>query len=326
MTRHLAAALALGLVPVAPGADGPRPAAPDGPPLVEARMADGSVVKLTLAQPHLVVVTRFGKLSVPAADVRRLEIGLRTSPEVLRRIEADLADLASEDFPTRERASNDLMGLREHAYHAVRARPPSADKEAARRVADVLDRLSDELTEEERALKTHDTVQTDDSVVHGRVEGATLRARSAILGEVSVPLVELRALRRLAGGVDKGLTLDAAKYGVPGQVWLDTGLEVGPGAVLAVRATGEVDLYPIGREKGAYRTSPAGSTQWGVARGDGHPPGALLGRIGPKGPTFVIGDTFEGRAEATGRLYLRVGGSPWNNVPAGSYKVKVSVR
>ena len=44
--------------------------------LAEVRFADGSVVRMTMLQDQLDVMTRYGKLSVPLADIRRIEFGL----------------------------------------------------------------------------------------------------------------------------------------------------------------------------------------------------------------------------------------------------------
>src|SRR5262249_55632020 len=196
----------------------------------------------------------------------------------------------------------------------------------ARRFTEVLDRLSETLTEEERELRLYDVVRTDELVIHGRVEGPTLKVKSSYFGEAQVALADLRTLRLLAGGSEKELALNAAQYGVPAMVWLDTGVEVNRGDLLVIQATGVVDLYPIGAELGMYKASPAGSRQWGVQAADGQAPGSLVGRIGQKGRPFVIGEKYEGRPGEAGKLYLRVGVSPWNNVPAGEYRIKIARR
>lgn len=57
------------------------------------------------------------------------------------------------------------------------------------------------------------------------------------------------------------------------------------------------------------------------------PSGALVGRIGPGGPPFPVGPELRmPKAGATGRLFLAIAPSSWNNDDCtGGYKVKVKV-
>jgi len=57
---------------------------------------------------------------------------------------------------------------------------------------------------------------------------------------------------------------------------------------------------------------------------DGNPSGMLLGRIGEKGKVFQVGAKYSGTPSESGRLYLRIACSPWNNASTGSYAVKIN--
>ena len=46
------------------------------PKIAEVRFGDGSVVRMTLLQDQLEVMTRYGKLSIPITEIRRVEFGL----------------------------------------------------------------------------------------------------------------------------------------------------------------------------------------------------------------------------------------------------------
>jgi len=291
---------------------------------VEVRLADGSTVRMTLAQSHVEVTTKYGKLAVPVNEIRRIEFALRYPPGVPERIEAAAVNLGSDDFDKREAAAAELLSFQELSYPTLEKLTKSKDREVARRAEEILVVLREKLPEERFRFKTQDTIATDTFTVVGQIEGKTLRAKSQYFGEVTLGLADLRTLRRAGEGGEKELNLDLAKYGVPQIVWLNTGIEVTRDTLLEVRAGGESDLYPIGGERGAYRTNPNGSRQWGMSR-DHRTPGQLLGRIGEKGKEFEIGERFDGTPGAEGRLYLRVGGSPWHNVPAGEYRVKISL-
>src|SRR5260370_21493508 len=114
MFRPLAAALtAVVLVPFAAarpqmGEKTGRPA-PGEPAPPELRFADGSAVRLALLQDQVEVRTKYGKLTVPLAEIRSVEFGLRVPEETTRRLEAASAGLGSEEFREREQASAELL-------------------------------------------------------------------------------------------------------------------------------------------------------------------------------------------------------------------------
>src|SRR5262249_56247493 len=95
---------------------------------------------------------------------------------------------------------------------------------------------------------------------------------------------------------------------------------------LVIQASGEVDMYPLGGYVGQYKTGPNGNMTWGIHPQDGKVSGALIGRVGDGGQEFVVGQRYEGRPGQLGKLYLRVGASPWSNAPSGEYKVTVGTR
>src|ERR1700722_14884467 len=96
---------------------------------VEVRFADDSVVKMILQNGSIDVATRFGKLSVPAQDMRRIELGMRIPEATAKRIEAALANLGNADFKKRDAAVVELIGLRELAYPALLRAARSSDAE-----------------------------------------------------------------------------------------------------------------------------------------------------------------------------------------------------
>jgi hypothetical protein len=52
--------------------------------------------------------------------------------------------------------------------------------------------------------------------------------------------------------------------------------------------------------------------------------GSVVAKIGQNGTPFVIGESYkQGHAPASGRLYLIIAPSNWNNDSVGAYKVKV---
>src|SRR5260370_1421061 len=100
----------------------------------ELRFTDGSAVRMVMLEPAFDVTTRFGKLTVPWAEVRRIEFGLRYPDGVLNKIETAITQLGGPDFKTREAAQAELLRQGElafpHVLKATREGNPEAMKRA----------------------------------------------------------------------------------------------------------------------------------------------------------------------------------------------------
>jgi hypothetical protein len=348
----LAAALAVAGAPAQEkdekSGPGPRPDAN----VVEIRFADDSTVKMVLQHSSIQVATRYGKLTVPVAEMRRIEFGLRIPEDTAKRIDTAIARLGSQDFKQREAAGAELLELRELAYPALQQAARSADVEVARRAKDALKTLTDTVPAEKLNLPPHDTVVAREFTIVGQVEVPALKVRTPYFGETSLKLADLRSLRWVGDERETKVAVDAAKYGGQQEAWLDTGIEVRAGANLLIAAAGTVDLRPVPGEAGTYVASPDGLSQrmgraaaaaagfGGVANrggggfGGGGPggvafgpylPGALVGRVGENGKMFVVGSRFDGTATEEGKLYLRIVPFPGSPESSGTYNVRVNV-
>jgi hypothetical protein len=317
---------------------------------VEVRFADDSTVKMVLQHAEIEVVTRYGKLTVPVGEMRRIEFGLRIPEETTRRIEAAVARLGSAEFKQRDAASAELLGMRELAYPALQQAARSSDPEVARRAKDALKSLADTVPIERVQLPRHDTVVTADFTIIGQIETPALKARTPYFGETSLKLAEMRTIRFLGNDRETKVAVDAARFGGQQEAWMDTGIDVRVGGALQIAASGTVDLRPVPGEAGQYVTGPDGLRNLGgrqpafppgaggpVAfqgaaggRGPGRQPGgqqypgALVGRIGELGRVFVVGSRYEGAATEDGKLYLRIVPSPINAESSGNYEVRVT--
>jgi hypothetical protein len=295
---------------------------PGKPPEVEVRFADGSNVRMVLVQEHLDVATRYGKLTIPLQEIRRIDFGLHLPEGVGKKVEDAVKRLGSESFKDREAASQELVDLGAYAYPAVQNALKSTDLEVAQRAAEVIKRLREKVPADELRLPASDRVQTVEFPVTGRLVSPTIRARSAYFGDVQLKLAELRSIRWTTIPAEVEVTVDAAKHGSPNSPWLDTGVEVSADGGLVVAASGQVDLWPA--TPGQYMTGPTGYKGGGQA--GAYAGGTLLGRVGENGKVFVIGERYEGTPNLAGKLYLLIAPSPWNNVSAGSYTAKIAGR
>jgi hypothetical protein len=333
-------AVACTVVGICFGQDKPSKTEPARPDVntIEVRFADDSLVKMTLQNPSIEVATRYGKLVVPVEDMRRIELGLRIPEATAKRIEAAIAALGSANFQKREAAGAELVSLRELAYPALQRAARSKDPEVTRRAEQAIKSLAEKIPAEKLHLPQHDTVVTSEFTIVGQVESAKLKARSSYFGETSLNLGEIRSVRWLANGRESKLVVDAARYGGQQEVWMDTNIEIRPGMSLQISATGNVDLMP--NQPGNMVVNADGLNQRGAAnfgnvaqmaaKGRGGRVaqqqvfGSLVGRIGDRGRTFLVGSRYESPVAEDGKLYLRIMPSPYGTESSGSYDVHVN--
>ena len=110
-------------------------------PAVEVRLADGSVLKLTLREDKFNVATEFGKLAIPVADVSRIEFATRIANDVAKRIKAAVAKLGSDVFSEREQASKELLKIGVPAYAALKEALKSDDQEVKRHAEELVSKI-----------------------------------------------------------------------------------------------------------------------------------------------------------------------------------------
>jgi hypothetical protein len=328
----------------------PKTTKSDGPPEFEVVFVDDSKLKVVILEPSVTVATRYGKLTVPMAELRRVDVGFRYPDGVEAKVEAAVASLGSASFREREDAERALVGFGEYAVPAVKRAVANPDPEVARRAEAVLKRLTAKLPEERLTVRDYDIVKAAEFEIRGRIETPAVKARTKQFGEIAMRFGEVRSVRALSGGLTSAeLDLDSAKYARQGwAAWMDTGIDVSADDTLDIACTGRIDQwiqtpgqYMSGPDgTGAVVAGPAGGMAApGMARrlppGGGFPPGAgfggwrsgsVVGRVGSNGEPFVVGSAYkQSKAPGTGRLYLIVAPSNWNNDSAGSYKVKVKV-
>jgi LCCL domain len=183
-----------------PGQVDPKPGKPVEPGAVEARFADGSTLKLTLKDEKLELTTAYGKLSIPVADVRRIDFGTRIPDDVAKKVDAAIANLASDNFQTREDASALLLKLAEKAYPALLENSKKkSDAEVKRRVETILEKIRATAPAELLEVRNADVVYTVDSKITGHLEGEAFKATTTLFGDVRMKLADVRSLRSLAG-------------------------------------------------------------------------------------------------------------------------------
>lgn len=167
---------------------------------VEVRFTDQSVLKLTILEERIDFKTEYGKLSIPVADVKRIEFGMRIPDDVQKRIEAAILDLGNSQFRRREAAGAILLGLREKAYAAVVKATKNQDMEIASRADELVKKFKEAVPAEMLALKDFDVIHTESSKIAGRIEASSLRANTIQFGDVQLRLADVYSM--VARGVE----------------------------------------------------------------------------------------------------------------------------
>lgn len=299
----------------------------------EVQFANGSTVRLSILQDRIDVLTRYGRLAVPLAEVQRVEFGVHLPAEVARRVEAAIVKLGSSQYAEREEGGRELTALGARAYPALLRALKSDDQEVARRAEKIVETVRTQVPAKELRGREEDVVTTPGFTIVGRIVTPALKGRSEYFGDVQLRLTQLRHLRSLRNGAAVLVAVDAAQYGSAAGQWLDTGVSVENNATVLVVASGTIDIYP--QAPGQYLSTPKGYTNNVLTPGTKVVPtaanmrnfaGALFGRVGETGETFYIGERFDGAPGREGKLYLHIAPSPWNNASTGTYQVRITPR
>lgn len=286
----------------------------------EVRFGDGSLVRVTIMQDTLDVMTRYGKLTIPIQEIRRIDFGLHLPPGVDAKIDKSIKQLGSAAFKERDDAVKTLVYYGPMAMPFVQKASRSPELEVAHRATHVVKRISEKHPPEMLNLKEEDVIVTGEFPIVGRVMTESIKAQSAHFGELNMKLSDLRTLFVRGSSVETEWVVDAAKHGSTPDQWLDTGVVVDPTQRITLICDGQVDLWPQG--PGQYMTSPKGYTAAG--KGGTFMAGAVVGKIGMHGKAFLIGERFEGAPSEEGKLYLHIVPSPWNNASSGNYRVRMT--
>ena len=165
---------------------------------LEARLADGSVLKITLLDPQLRLKTDYGELSIPAGDIRRIDFATRIGDDLALAIRSAVAKLADDEYEVRERASEKLAAFGAVAYPALLEAVKAEDLEVVHRAEKLLAALRDALPAEQLEVRADDIVHTAKSRIAGQIDAASLLVGTEPFGKQELKLTSLRSLRAAA--------------------------------------------------------------------------------------------------------------------------------
>lgn len=205
-----------------------------GPGEVEVRFGDDSVMKVVLVADVLDLATAYGKLTIPMADVKRVECGLRVTDAEEKAIAEAILDAGGTDPKKRVAARDVLVGFREKSLSAVkRAAAGAMGTEAGTFLADVEGRIKSVLPDGRAEATDRDKVVTAGSTFTGRLTTTEFKVRTYAFGEQSLKLSTVRTIRtRTADEAEDGPVVNW-----PGSMAPFAGQQ---GKVFRIRVTGQV--------------------------------------------------------------------------------------
>jgi hypothetical protein len=164
------------------------------PVQLDVRFRDGSMLKLTLRDERIELVTPYGKLLIPATDICRIDFGFHIDAAAAKRVEAAIVGLGNTDMKEREAATAELLDLGENAYPALIETTHAKDAELARRAEAIANKLREKLPAERLERPANDVVITADCRFTGRISGDVLKVKSFPFGDQQVKLCDLACL------------------------------------------------------------------------------------------------------------------------------------
>jgi hypothetical protein len=172
--------------------------APRGPARVEVRFVDDSQMKLILLDENVELVSRYGTLTIPTAEIVKIEFATRIPDDVALKIDKAVADLGHFDYKRRDVASHDLAEAGEASYAALVRAAKHNDLEVSRRAEELLLKLRLAVPAHHLEVRENDVVYTADSKNTGRLKAAVLRVKTVQFGEQPLKLSDLRSLQASA--------------------------------------------------------------------------------------------------------------------------------
>ncbi len=161
-------------------------------------MADGSQLKLKLADEPIIVQTANGKLSVPAGDVRRIVFGIRLGEDEKQQIAKWIETLGVPDVNARKAAAAELFAQQARAWQPLEQAAKEGNPEIAKEAEVLLDKLWEAVPESELTGSELDIVETPDAKIAGKITAPSLRIQTTQFGELQLKLSDARTLRSLA--------------------------------------------------------------------------------------------------------------------------------
>ncbi len=300
---------------------------------VAIQLSNGSQVYMSLLQDFVEIETDYGRLKIPAKEIRYVEFGLHLEEETEKSIRKAVELLKDSSYKAREKALKQLIDLGGQAYPFLKKASKSKEEDVAKRAEKGMEAIEYKVPVKLLNRPREDKIGTTKFVVVGKIVTPAFRIQGEYFGEVSLKPKQMFFLRCLQGSAITNHTIDATKYGSVPAKWMDTGKFVQKQMYLKIEASGKVDLNP--QSPGEYLCGPNGYQEealqlWpgmqALTRVDStylQVPGALIAKIGENGTPFYVGKYHRQLPHQEGNLYFQIVLSDVSGSSLGVYHVKV---
>lgn len=155
---------------------------------------DSGTMYVEVIEKSIELETKFGKLSVPLSDVRRVELALRVSPDAQAKIDDAIKKLGSENFNVRETATQELTEFGELAYASLQLAEKLPELEVRNRAKSLLSKVRQNWPSDYR-FRSNDLVVTKDSNLTGTVLNTSIKMKTKQFGERELMLEHIKAMK-----------------------------------------------------------------------------------------------------------------------------------
>ncbi len=264
---------------------------------VNVTLVDGSSILGKFNGSQVVIKTAYGNLTIPIEDLYEIKMGLYI-PEDTEKL---ITLLGSENHKAREGADLKLRGYGKNIVNILQNHK-TVDPEIKVRISNILKELKVD------QVVNYDSISAKNMNVTGKIlgDGFTI---NGLLGELGIKLKDIDSVL-FQGNINKVIQIS------PDKDWVEVA-HINLKSKLIITASGQIDLWPEG--PGQFVCNPNGHTS--QPNGSNYKSGSLIAKIN-EGLPFIVGESYTCMNQ-TGKVYLKIERSSWNNLSIGSYQVRV---
>lgn len=266
-----------------------------------------------------------GKSSkVPIAEILSIHSGAPASSFETERTTADLAAIVGTDRAARDQAVEELTAIGLPVITPLLKTLKDTDQHEPRPLYRLFERIIP--SNADGVDRTLSLVRLQSGAgLRGKLPQTSLKVRKSDGTTTDVPWPTIRTLAQRRKVVKRTIPVHSLSHCVQIE-YLDTGVSLNEASKLNLSTQGFVRLSwnEDGWATDANGLTKPGSPSYKTNLVNGHPFGALVGRVGAKGEIFAAGKSFSKSGLAPGRLQLAVNdnGHWQNNV--GTYTVTLT--
>lgn len=301
-------------------------------------LKDGNIVTGTTKVSNVLLVTDYGKLDIPIKNVSSISLGIHPDNSLKNTIINLAKQLQSAVEEDRKKAYDQLVNLKIGAIPVVEEVLYSQNEESLIQYDYSLYTGLSELKAIHgvgNSYSTKDIITIDyEYTMGGKYDFSTVSLKTEY-GDLTIPREKIEKIDILYtdGSADsKTFKLMASTHISSNQNggWLKTGIVVKPGQTISMTASGEVVLASLSnnayKPDGSVKNSSSDSFNDNSSTSTSPAYGNMVFKIGDNGTVTKAGAKYNGKATATGMLYISIYETVYNASNTGFYVVYVAVK